>query len=138
MSVDRCIHDVIQEQARTIPDAPALIDGNKKISYLELDARANQLAHLLRASGVGPEIPVGLYMQRSIDLAIGALAILKAGGAYVPIDPSYPSNRVAMLLQDSGASLVVTQECMAGKSPEGVWKLIVMKEEGLDSAHYSR
>ena len=114
------------------------MDGDKKISYGELDARANQFAHLLRSSGVGPDTPVGLYMQRSIDLAIGALAILKAGGAFVPIDPSYPPNRVSMLLSDSGASLVVTQECLAGKIPEGSWKYVAMNQEGLDSARYSR
>ena len=138
MSVDRCIHDAIQDQARATPDAIALVDGDKKISYGELDARANQFAHLLRSSGVGPDTPVGLYMQRSIDLAIGALAILKAGGAFVPIDPSYPPNRVSMLLSDSGASLVVTQECLAGKIPEGSWKYVAMNQEGLDSARYSR
>jgi len=91
MSVDRCVHDLIQEQARATPNAVAIVSGNKKISYGELDDRANQLAHLLRSSGVGPNVPVALHMQRSIDLAVGALGILKARGAYVPLDPSYPA-----------------------------------------------
>src|SRR5712691_10664282 len=101
MSRDRCVHDLIQEQARASPDAVALVAGNKKLCYGELDARANQLAHLLRSSGVGPNAPVALHMERSIDLAVGALGILKAGGAYVPLDTSYPAHRVSMLLQDS-------------------------------------
>jgi amino acid adenylation domain-containing protein len=138
MSADRCIHDVIQEQARATPAAVALVAGGQQISYGELDARANQLAHLLRSSGVGPDIPVGLYMQRSIDLAIGALGILKAGGAYVPLDPSYPANRISMLLEDSGASLVVTQQCLAAKIPGGRWTSVVLDQEGLNSARYSR
>src|SRR5437660_1433369 len=75
MSVDRCIHDVIQDQARAAPDAIALVDGDKKSSYGELDARANQFAHLLRSSGVGADTRVGLCMQRSIDLATGALCM---------------------------------------------------------------
>ena len=138
MSVNRCVHDLIQEQARATPDAVALVAGARKISYRELDARANQLAHLLRSSGVGADVPVGIYMQRSIDLAVGALGILKAGGAYVPLDPSYPANRVSMLLEDSGASLVVTQSCLAGEIPQGAWKSIVRSQEGLDSTRYSR
>jgi amino acid adenylation domain-containing protein len=137
MSVDRCVHDLIQEQARATPNAVAIVSGNKKISYGELDAGANQLAHFLRSSGVGPNIPVALHMQRSIDLAVGALGILKAGGAYVPLDPSYPAHRVSVLLQDSGAPLVVTQSCLAGKIPKGAWKSIVLDGDGLDSACHS-
>ncbi len=119
------------------PDAVALVDGNQKISYGELDARTNQLAHLLQSSGVGTDVPVALYMQRSIGLAIGALGTLKAGGAYVPLDPSYPANRVSMLLEDSGTPLVITQPCLAGKIPKGVWKSVVLDHDGLDSARYS-
>src|SRR3989441_2172149 len=133
MSIDRCVHDLIQEQARTTPNAVAIVSGNKKISYGELDVRANQLAHLLRSSGVGPNVPVALHMQRSIDLAIGALGILKAGGAYVPLDPSYPARRVSMLLEDSGTPLVVTQPGVAGKLPAGKWETIVLDGDGLDS-----
>jgi amino acid adenylation domain-containing protein len=138
MSVDRCVPDLIQEQARATPDAVALVAGNKTISYGELDARANQLAHLLRSSGVGPSVPVALHMQRSVDLVVGALGILKAGGAYVPLDPSYPAHRVSMLLEDSGAQLVVTQSCLAGKIPKGAWKSVVLDGDDVDSARYSR
>ena len=135
---DRCVHDLIQEQARATPNAIALVAGEKKISYQELDVRASQLAHLLLASGVGPDVPVGLHMQRSIDLVVGALGILRAGGAYLPLDPSYPANRVSMLLESSGAPLAVTQSCLAGKLPKGAWKGVVLDHDCLDNAPYSR
>lgn len=137
MLVDRCVHDLIQEQARATPNAIALVAGEKKISYEELDVRASQLAHLLRSSGVGPDVPVGLHMQRSIDLAVGALGILRAGGAYVPLDPSYPANRVSWLMENSGAALAVTQSCLAGTFPKGAWESLVLDREGLDKASYS-
>jgi amino acid adenylation domain-containing protein len=137
MSVDRCVHDLIEEQARATPDAVAVAAGNKKISYAELDTRANQLAYLLRSSGVGTDVPVGLCMQRSIDLAVGALGILKAGGAYVPLDPSYPAGRVSMLLEESGTPLVVTHSCVAGKIPRGSWKSLVLDQDGMDGVRHS-
>ncbi len=87
-----CVHDLVSSQAAATPDAVAIVAGDQQLRYRELDARANQLAHLLRSFGVGPDVPIGLCMARSLDLAIGALAILKAGGAYVPLDPSYPPN----------------------------------------------
>jgi non-ribosomal peptide synthetase component F len=104
-----CVHDLIRAQAVKTPDATAIVAGAKRKSYRELDALANQLAHLLRASGTGTEVPVGLCMRRSAGLVIAALGILKAGGAYVPLDPSYPANRLAMLLGDSGARLLTTE-----------------------------
>src|SRR5258708_36683693 len=104
-----CVHDLVSAQATATPDAVAIVAGDQQLSYRELEARANQLAHLLRSYGVGPEVPVGLSMARSVDLAIGALAILKAGGAYVPWDPSSPSNRLSALLEASGPSLPVAQ-----------------------------
>ena len=98
---DLCVHDLVQLQASATPDSVALVSGNHHVTYREVNARANQLAHRLRSLGIGPDVPVGLCMERSVELPIAALGILKAGGAYVPLDPSYPSRRLSMLLEDS-------------------------------------
>ena len=130
---DLCVHELVQLQASATPDSVALVSGNRHVTYGELNARANQLAHRLRSLGIGPDVPVGLCMERSVELPIAALAILKAGGAYVPLDPSYPSRRLSMLLEDSGTPLVVTQPGVAGKLPAGKWETIVLDGDGLDS-----
>src|ERR1700730_14794253 len=96
-----CVHDLVQEQATRTPQAIAVVEGYRQLTYGELDARANQLAQLLRELGVEPEIPVGLCMRRSSEFIVATLGILKAGGAYVPLDPDYPVNRLSMLLSDS-------------------------------------
>ena len=124
------VHDLISAQAIATPDATAIVAGDTQLSYRELDSRANRLAHLLRASGVGKEVPVGVCMGRSAGLVIGALGILKAGGAYVALDPSYPANRLAMLLEDSGAQLLLTQPEVAERVPVGPWETIVLDDEG--------
>lgn len=138
MSVTRCVQDLVREHATVTPDAIALVSASNKITYGELDARANKLACFLRSSGVGPEIPVAICMHRSIELAVAALGILKAGGAYVPLDPTYPANRISMLLEDSGAPLVLTELGLASNLPAGVWKSVVLDqlrdEYGLDRA----
>src|ERR1700675_2008122 len=131
---DLCIHDLVQLQARATPDAVALLSGIRHVTYRELTARANHLAHRLRSLGIGPDVPVGLCMERSLELPIAALGILKAGGAYVPLDPTYPSRRLSMLQEDSGSPVVVTQRGVAGKLPGGKWDTIVLDEDGLDSA----
>jgi len=129
-----CVHELVQLQANATPDSVALVSGNDHLTYGELNARANQLAHRLRSLGVGPDVPVGLCMERSVELPIAALGILKAGGAYVPLDPSYPSRRLSMLLEDSGTPVVVTQPGVAGKLPAGKWETIVVDGDGLGSA----
>ncbi|MBD8189858.1 AMP-binding protein, partial [Pseudomonas viridiflava] len=86
--------------------APALIFAEQQLSYAHLNARANQLAHRLRESGVGPDVRVGICVERSLELVIGLLAIVKAGGAYVPLDPDYPEDRLAYMMQDSGIGLL--------------------------------
>src|SRR5882762_5694639 len=129
---DLCVHDLVQLQASATPDSIALVSGNRHVTYGELNARANQLAHRLRSLGIGPDVPVGLCMERSTELPIAALAILKAGGAYVPLDPSYPSRRLSMLLEDSGTPVVVTQPGVAGKLPAGKWETVVL-DDGLGS-----
>ena len=85
------LHQLIEEQATRTPDQVALVFDRQKLTYGELNFRANQLAHYLKGLGVGPDVLVGLYVERSIEMVVGMLGILKAGGAYVPIDPSYPA-----------------------------------------------
>lgn len=113
-----CIHHCFEAQAENTPDAIAVIGENARLSYAELNRRANQLAHYLRTLGVGPEIVVGLYLNRSPELVIGLLGILKAGGAYVPLEPTYPRERLRFMLEDAGASLVLTQGKHAAQLPE--------------------
>ncbi len=133
------IHALFEEQAARTPDAPALVYRHTALSYAELDRRANQLAHHLRELGVGPDVPVGLCTDRSLDLVIGALGILKAGGAYVPLDPTYPAERLALMLSDSGAPVVVTQSETATALPGTDAKRVLMDAlpEGLSSERVS-
>ena len=101
--------DLFAEQAARTPEAVAVVYEGQEIRYGELDRRANQLAHYLRALGVGPDVIVGVCLERSVELVIGLLGILKAGGAYLPLDPDYPPERLAFMLQDAGAAVVLTQ-----------------------------
>jgi amino acid adenylation domain-containing protein len=107
---DKCIHELFEEQANRTPDAIAVEFEEQRLTYSELNIRANQLAHHLISFGVGPERLVGICVERSIEMVVGLLGILKAGGAYVPLDPSYPKERLAFMLEDSQVSVVVTQE----------------------------
>ena len=100
-------------QAAQTPDAVALVFNDESLTYAELDARTNQLAHHLRALGVGPEVVVGLCVERSLEMLIGLLGILKAGGAYLPLDPACPHERLAFMLQDAGARVLVTSSRVA-------------------------
>ena len=105
-----CVHNLFERQASATPRAVAVICGRDQINYQELDRRANRLANYLRSLGVGPEVLVGLCLERSIDLVVALLGILKAGGAYVPLDPQYPPDRIAFMLEDSGAAVLVTEQ----------------------------
>src|SRR5204862_1959416 len=104
--------ELFARQAAARPDAIALVFEDEALSYGELEVRANRLAHHLRGRGVGPEVVVGLCLERSLDLVVGLLAILKAGGAYLPLDPSYPRERLAFMLADTGASIVLTHSAL--------------------------
>ena len=104
-------------QAQKAPDAVAVVCGEQRLSYGELERRANQLAHHLRALGVGPEVVVGLCAKRSLEMVVGLLAILKAGGAYLPLDPGYPAERLAFMLADAQAQVLVTQAALADRLP---------------------
>ena len=95
---DRCVHQLFEEQAARTPDAVAVVFEDRQLTYRELNAQANQLARHLRTLGVGPEMPVGMCVERSLEMVVGMLGILKAGGAYVPLDPAYPRERLALML----------------------------------------
>ncbi|MCP4664527.1 MAG: amino acid adenylation domain-containing protein, partial [bacterium] len=116
---DRCLHQLFETGVEDRPEAVALVCGRRHLSYEELNRRANQLAHHLRRSGVGPETRVGIGVERSPEMVIGLLGILKAGGAYVPLDPSYPRGRLRTMREDSGASILLTRESLAGRFHSG-------------------
>jgi len=107
-----CLHGLFEAQAARQPDAVAARFGEQVLSYGVLNAQANRLAHYLRSLGVGPDTRVGLCLERSLDMLVGLLAVLKAGGAYVPLDPTYPQARLAHMLADSAAPVVLTQRAV--------------------------
>jgi amino acid adenylation domain-containing protein len=107
---DACLHHAFERQAATTPDAVAAVFAEERLTYRELDARAARLARRLRRLGVGPEVAVGVCVERSLDMVVGLLAVLKAGGAYVPLDPDYPQDRLAFQLRDARARVVLAQE----------------------------
>jgi amino acid adenylation domain-containing protein len=109
-SINKTIQEQFEAQAARTPAAPALVSGDQELTYAELNTRANQLAHLLRRRGVGPDVCVGLCMERSAELIVGLLGILKAGGAYVPLNPDHPHERLEMQLRESQSSLLVTND----------------------------
>ncbi len=115
--VDARVHDLFEEQVDAAPDALALVAGPERLTFRELDRRSNRLAHHLRGFGVGPDVVVGLLVDRSAAMIIGLLGILKAGGAYVPLDPTYPPARIAQILEDAGAWVVVTLREFAAAVP---------------------
>lgn len=108
-----CFHHIIEQQVARTPDDIALVFGQETLTYREMNERANQLAHYLRRHNVGPEVLVGLCMDRSLEMIVGLLGIMKAGGAYVPLDPLYPQQRLAAMIEDSRLALVVSQSHLA-------------------------
>jgi amino acid adenylation domain-containing protein len=112
-----CAHVLIEQAAGRFPDAIAVCDGRRQISYRELDSRANQLAHFLRGLGIGPEMMVALYMERSASAVIALLGALKAGAAYLPLDESFPSERVGRILEDASVAVVLTESRLIASLP---------------------
>ncbi|HEX3757295.1 MAG TPA: condensation domain-containing protein, partial [Kofleriaceae bacterium] len=106
----QCVHELVEAQVARTPHAIAVIDGERELRYDELDARANQLAAQLRALGTGPDVPVGLCLERSAEMVIGLLAVLKAGGCYVPLDPDYPVDRVREMVDDAAPAVVLVDD----------------------------
>ncbi|MBA2674223.1 condensation domain-containing protein, partial [Ramlibacter sp.] len=113
---ESCTHELFEAQARSTPNAIALVHGDQRMRYAELDAQANRLAHHLRTLGVGPDARVAVCVQRSEQMVVALLAVLKAGGGYVPLDPAYPTERLAYMLQDSQPRVLISD----GELPEGL------------------
>ena len=116
---DVCIHHLFEVQAAKTPDAIAAEFQGEQLTYRELNARANRLAHYLRKQGVGPEVRVGICIGRSLEMLVGILGVLKAGGAYVPLDPTYPRDRIAFMIEDAELLLVLTRKDLAKDIPGG-------------------
>ncbi len=115
---DFCVHHLFERQADTTPNAVALTFQSEAVTYRELNARANQLARLLRENGVGAEVRVGICLPRSPQMIVALLAVLKAGGAYVPLDPAYPADRLAFMLEDAAAPLLLTTTALQKTLPQ--------------------
>ncbi|OUC11649.1 MAG: non-ribosomal peptide synthetase [Alkalinema sp. CACIAM 70d] len=116
---DACIHHLVAQQAAATPEATAVMYEEQRLSYGDLDRRANQLAHYLQSQGVGPDTLVGISLERSPDLLVAMLGVLKAGGAYVPLDPSYPTDRLAYMMTDARLTLLLTDSTVAHQVPSG-------------------
>lgn len=126
---DQCVHQLFEAQVERMPDAVALVLDEQVVSYRELNTRANQLAHRLRTLGVQSEVLVGLCMERSIEMVVAMLGILKAGGAYLPLDLAYPKERLAFMLEDTRATVLLTQErCLSVLPTQGMHVLCLDTE----------
>src|SRR5215831_1038134 len=125
-----CLHDLFEAQVRRTPEALALVFANQQISYAELNRRANQVAHYLRRLGVGPEVAVGLCLERSIEMLVGLMGILKAGGAYLPLDPTYPADRLAFMLQDARVPVLLTQNRLLPALSAAAARVVCLDTEG--------
>ncbi len=117
-STDQCIHELFETQVERTPERVAVEFEGERLAYGDLNRRANQLAHHLQKLGVGPEVLVGICLERSLELVVGLLGILKAGGAYVPLDPDYPKDRLAFMLEDTQAPVLLTQERLVCSLPQ--------------------
>jgi amino acid adenylation domain-containing protein len=121
-----CAHQLFEAQVAETPEATALTCKGEQVSYAELNRRANQLAHYLQGLGVGPEVTVGLCLQRSVEMVVGLLGILKAGGGCVPLDPQYPAGRLKFVIEDAGIKALVTQQCFVEILPAKQAKVVCL------------
>jgi amino acid adenylation domain-containing protein len=121
---EECLHELFESQVERTPDAVAAVFGDESLSYRELNARANQLSHHLQRIGVGPDVLVGIAVERSLEMLVGLLGIMKAGGAFVPLDPSYPKERLSFMLEDSQVSVLLTQSRLSDRLPACAAKVV--------------
>ncbi|HEU5375939.1 MAG TPA: amino acid adenylation domain-containing protein [Ktedonobacteraceae bacterium] len=135
---DFCLPELFEQQVERVPDTIALVFEDHHCTYRELNVRANQLAHHLQRLGVGPDVCVGVCLERSLELVVGLLGILKAGGAYVPIDPTYPLERIALMLADTQASLVLTQSHVTPALSAHQAKILCLDIPDEQWTHYPR
>ncbi|MGJ0427606.1 amino acid adenylation domain-containing protein, partial [Methylobacter sp.] len=126
---DRCVHELFEAQVRNNPDAVAVVFEDRRLTYAELNNRANQLAHYLHSLGVKPDDRVAICVERSLEMVVGLLGILKAGGAYVPLDPAYPADRQAYMLADATPKVLLTQERLKGILPQTEIHTIVLDSD---------
>ncbi|MFB0847085.1 amino acid adenylation domain-containing protein, partial [Paenibacillus oleatilyticus] len=127
---ERTIHELFEEQAARTPERTAVLFEDERLTYRELNERANRLARTLRAEGVGADVPVAIMVERSLEMIVGIYAILKAGGAYVPIDPEYPAERIRYIAEDSGARLLLTQSRFLDRVPAELEGRVLDLNEG--------
>jgi amino acid adenylation domain-containing protein len=129
-----CLHHSFEAQARCTPDAVAVVFKDRRLTYAELNVRANQVAHRLLGMGIKPEDRVALYLVRSLEMVVGLLATLKAGGSYVPLDPDFPSDRIGYMLLDSQPKFVLTQEALRHRLPDVTAPVVILDEDvgGID------
>lgn len=127
---DKCIHQLFEAQVERTPEAVALVFGTGRLTYQELNTKANQLAHYLRKLGVGPEVLVGICLERSLDMIVALLGILKAGGAYVPLDPAYPQERIEFMLSDAQVAVLLTQEKLLAELPKSEAHQVCLDKDG--------
>lgn len=123
---DKTIVDLFEAQAGKTPDQTALVFEDQKLTYRELDRRASLLAHDLRGLGVGPDVLVGLFVERSADMVVGLLGILKAGGAYVPMDTAFPQERITFMLADANVKVLLTQTSLLASLPAGAARAVCL------------
>jgi len=125
-SLDKCIHQLFEEQVQRTPDTVAVEFGNQQLTYYQLNCRANQLAHYLKSLGVKADVLVCLCVERSLEMIVGLLGILKAGGAYVPLDPNYPNERLSFMLEDAQVQVLLTQHSFLERLPQHQAKLVCL------------
>ncbi|MEG3908709.1 amino acid adenylation domain-containing protein [Microcoleus sp. w2-18bC1] len=134
---DKCIHQLFEEQVALTPDAVALVFKGEQLTYGELNRRANKLAHYLQSLGVGPEVLVGICVERSFEMIVGILGVLKAGGAYVPLDPTYPQERLAFMLEDSSVPVLLSQTQLVELLPPNSARVVCVDGDIEKSAFHS-
>ncbi|MBD2521400.1 non-ribosomal peptide synthase/polyketide synthase [Nostoc sp. FACHB-133] len=125
---NKCIHQLFEEQSLSTPDAVAVVFGNQQLTYRQLNCRANQLAHYLQSLGVKPDVLVGIFVERSLEMVVGILGILKAGGAYVPLDPEYPQERLSFMLEDTQVGVLLTQKRLLDTLPATPAKVVFLDD----------
>ncbi|MFG5379609.1 AMP-binding protein, partial [Yoonia sp. R2-816] len=130
---DKTVVDLFAAQAASVPDTIAVVDGDRELSYGDLDAASSRLARHLIGLGVGPEMVVGVCLERSAELIVALLGIWKAGGAYLPLDPDYPEERLGFMLEDAGASVVLTTAGRLPERPDG-GLLLVLDDPATEAA----
>ncbi|WP_375501123.1 amino acid adenylation domain-containing protein [uncultured Nostoc sp.] len=135
---DKCIHQLFEQQVERTPDAVAVVFENQQLTYEQLNRKANQLAHHLQTLGVGPEVLVGICVERSLDMVVGQLGILKAGGTYVPLDPTYPFERLSFILEDVQSPVLLTQESLLDSLPSSWAQVICLDSDWETITHCSK